>query len=108
MTIQADVRGVAQHFGVDPALLQAVVNAEGNILRAVQCAIPSCQTREKALEITCRSMVHAMRDYLSNQRLNGDFVAFWSKRWAPVGAENDPTHLNANWTDNVRKLWGAA
>lgn len=71
MTIQADVRSVATHFGVDPALLQAVVNAEGNILRAVQVSLPTVQTRDKALEVTCRSMVHALRDYVANQGLNG-------------------------------------
>lgn len=108
MTIDPDVRGVAAYFGLDPALVQAVVNAEGNIVRAVQCSIPSVQTREDALRIVCRSAVHAMRDYVRTQGLAGDFVAFWSKRWAPVGATNDPTGLNANWTTNVRKLWGVA
>jgi hypothetical protein len=49
-----------------------------------------------------------MRDYIVNQGLAGDFVANWSKRWAPVGADNDPHHLNENWTNNVRKLWGVA
>jgi len=27
---------------------------------------------------------------------------------APPNAENDPTHLNENWPNNVRKLWGVA
>lgn len=106
MTIDPEIRGVAAHFGVDPKLLAAVVQAEGNILRAVQCSVPSCQTREKALEITCRSMVHAMRDYITEQQQNADFVEFWAKRWAPIKAANDPTNLNQNWAKNVRQLWG--
>lgn len=31
-----------------------------------------------------------------------DFIAFLGKRYAPVGAENDPKGLNHFWVDNVR------
>jgi hypothetical protein len=106
MTIDADVRAVAKQFGLDPRLLQAVVNAEGNIVKAVQCSIPSVTTREKALDVTCRSAVHAMSDFLHERGLQAAFVEFWQKRWAPNGATNDPTQLNANWSTNVKKLWG--
>jgi hypothetical protein len=82
MIIDPDVRGVSAHFGVDAALIQAVVQAEGNIVRAVQCSIPSVQTREQALQILCRSAVHAMSDYIRHDRA-GAFVEFWQKRWAP-------------------------
>src|SRR5205809_584332 len=107
MTIAPDVRGVAAHFGIDPKLLQAVVMAEGNIVRAVQCSIPSVTTRDEALKITARSCVHAMSDWIQG---GGDsrrdaFVEFWAKRWAPIGATNDPTHLNSNWASNVERLW---
>jgi hypothetical protein len=30
------------------------------------------------------------------------FVDFMQRRWAPIGAENDPNNLNANWAPNVR------
>lgn len=30
------------------------------------------------------------------------FVDFMQRRWAPIGAENDPDNLNANWAPNVR------
>ena len=33
----------------------------------------------------------------------GTFVDFMRDRWAPIGAENDPTGLNPYWNDNVRK-----
>lgn len=106
MTLDPDVRGAAAHFGVDASLIQAVVNAEGNILRAVQCSLPSVQTREKALEVVCRSAVHAMSDYVRLQPSSrAEFIAFWGERWAPVGAANDPRGLNASWVGNVRKLW---
>lgn len=102
--IDPDVRRIAKRFGVDAALIQAVIQAEGNIVKAVQCSVPSVTTREEAIEITCRSAAHAMSDFLKQSNPAG-FVSFWAARWAPVGAKNDPTSLNANWPKNVLKLW---
>jgi hypothetical protein len=102
--IDPDVRRVANRFGLDPKLLQAVVKAEGNIIKAVQCSFPNVTTTEQALDITCRSAVHAMSDYIKQTDPEG-FVAFWGARWAPRGVDNDPTDLNANWPQNVQRLW---
>lgn len=108
MKIDADVAAVAKHFGLDAKMIQAVVNAEGDILKAVRCSLPATKDRAAALDITCRSAVHAMSDFLTNAD-SGDlaegFVDFWAKRWAPQGATNDPTGLNANWPRNVLRLW---
>jgi hypothetical protein len=104
MIIDADVASIAKHFGVDPALIQAVVQAEGNILRAVQSSIPTVTTRQQAIEITCRSAVHAMSDFVKAEHAP-DYVKAWGERWAPVGVSNDPNHLNKNWSANVLKLW---
>ena len=35
------------------------------------------------------------------RRYKGDLLAF-AKRWAPVGAKNDPKGLNKNWYKNAR------
>lgn len=35
------------------------------------------------------------------KRYNGDLESF-SKRWAPVGAQNDPQGLNNNWLKNAK------
>ena len=108
MTIDPDVRGIATHWGLDPQLLQAVVQAEGNIVAAVQCSIPSVQTREKALDVLARSCTHALCDFVRTSA-PGSFIEFWRNRWAPLGAANDPHALNANWSVNVAQLsgWGA-
>jgi len=95
---------IAKHFGVDPRLIQAVCDAEGNILKAVQCSIPSVTTREEAIEITCRSAAHALSDYVRAHHA-ASFIAMWAERWAPPGAKNDPTSLNKNWAPNVLNLW---
>ena len=107
MRIEGDVNRIAKVFGVDPALLQAVVNAEGNIVKAVQCSIRSVSTRAEALQVTARSAVHAMCDWIKTggEERKESFVAFWANRWAPVGASNDPAGLNANWARNVDRLW---
>jgi hypothetical protein len=102
--IDPDVRRIAARFGVDPKLIQAVVKAEGNILKAVQCSLPKVSTVEEALEITCRSAAHAMSDYIKQSDPEA-FVTFWGHRWAPVGATNDPTNLNKNWPVNVLRFW---
>ena len=107
MKIEADVNRIARAFGIDPALLQAVVNAEGDIVVAVRCSIGSVSTRAEALQITSRSAVHAMCDWIKSggEDRQDAFVAFWANRWAPVGAKNDPANLNVNWASNVDKLW---
>lgn len=104
MTLDADVAAVAKHWGLDPLLLQAVVQSEGNIVKAVQCSLPTVQTRAEALEVLARSATHALSDYVKRSAAS-DFVSFWAARWAPVGAANDPQDLNVNWYQNVLKLW---
>ncbi len=119
MTIDLDVAVTAKHFGIDAALIQAVLIAEGNIVKAVSISVPSIlqtpkdQQRQQAIEITCRSAVHAMSDFLqspasaysSGPTLAAQFVDFWAKRWAPVGVANDPHGLNSFWSKNVMSAW---
>lgn len=104
MTIDTDVQAVATHWGLDPRLLQAVVHAEGNILKAVQCSLPHVQNRAEALEVLARSATHALSDFVK-AREAADFVSFWAARWAPVGAANDPHNLNRHWGPNVLNGW---
>jgi hypothetical protein len=104
MTIDPDVKRIAKYFGVDAALIQAVVVADGNILKAVQCSIPSVTTREEALKVTCRSAAHALSDFVKANH-GAEFITFWGHRWAPVGAVNDPSDLNRNWPRNVAAGW---
>lgn len=106
--IDPDVRRIARRFAGSsptfPRLIQAVVRAEGDILKAVRCSVPTCKDREEALEITCRSATHAMSDYLKDLDADG-FVEYWAAKWAPKGAGNDPKNLNVHWAPNVQKLW---
>lgn len=109
--IDADVLKFARKWAGDSPefarLIQAVVDAEGNIVRAVAISVPSVATRDAALDVLCRSACHALIDYVlqGGPASGADFVEFWARRWAPKGVKNDPTNLNANWPKNVKQLW---
>lgn len=107
MTIDADVSAVAARWGLSPALLQAIILSEGDIVAAVRCTVPSVATRAQALEILARSTTHRMQEYVADHDPRG-FVDYFASKWAPVGVSNDPTSLNSNWPRNVFKLWAPA
>ena len=54
-----------------------------------------------ARRITLNSIRNAKRRWNSDGN-PGSFLDFMAKRWAPVGAENDPGGLNRHWVKNVR------
>lgn len=94
---------VAKRFGLDPKWIEAVQKAEGGedaLVKAVRRSVPTCADYAQALDITARSIVHRLSDYVKERWLV-DFVHFLGARWAPVGADNDPHGLNANWVPNV-------
>jgi hypothetical protein len=109
--IDPDTRRIAKRFAGSspsfPKLIAAVEKAEGNIVKAVECSMtldPARDKREQALDITCRSAVHAMSDFIREHHAE-EYVQYWAKRWAPVGAANDPTGLNRNWPINTVRFW---
>lgn len=50
-----------------------------------------------ARQACLNTIAHARKDWDGK----GDFIAFLGKRYAPVGAANDPKGLNKNWVRNV-------
>lgn len=108
MTIDSDVRGIGETFASSEAMMeaaQAIVNAEGDILRAVQCSIPTTATREEAIRVVYRSLIHRAFDYLK-ANCGREFISYVGGYWAPIGVANDPHNLNENWVPNVSRLWG--
>ena len=106
MTLENDVRAVAHEFGIDPHLLQAVVNAEGDIVEAVHKTIPSVTTRTQALRIATRSAVHAMCDWIKygGYGRREAYILYWGRRWRPLD-EQDSDRINENWAGNVYPVW---
>ncbi len=83
-------------------LVDAMVKAEGGdeaFIRAVRISVPDCADLDEARRIAVNTITHAQWDYAMHE--HSDFIAFLGARWAPVGAQNDPTNLNANWVKNV-------
>jgi hypothetical protein len=98
----------AKKYNIDPNLVAAVVKAEGDIVKAVQCSYPHVESVTDALDILCRSITHAMSDFVKQPTIAHPFVAFFGARWAPTNVKNDPTHLNENWVHNVYEIWSNA
>jgi hypothetical protein len=102
VTAKDMIEKTARHFGVPAVLIEAIVRAEGGdraFVRGIALTIPTCHTFEEALEIACRTVAHAACDFALLAA--PQFIAFLGGRWAPVGAKNDPNHLNENWVPNV-------
>ena len=52
----------------------------------------------------CAATVQKNYDRWVKAGRKGDYLVFLSKRYCPIGADNDPNGLNHNWLGNVRKL----
>jgi len=83
-----------------PYMKQAVKVAEGDPTRhgVRSVSVDSPNEADKVLENSIRN------NYIRWKQAGspGKFVDFMQQRWAPIGAENDPTNLNTNWSPNVR------
>jgi hypothetical protein len=100
------IQDKAKFFGLDVNFIRAMVKAEGGaeaFVKAVQCSVKTCKTLEKAIEIACRSVAHRAFEYAVSPKLQkaGTFTEYLGSKWAPIGADNDPTGLNNNWVKNV-------
>ena len=88
----------------DSALADAIYRAEGGARAQYPYGVRSIDTHGDAAyarRITLNSIRNAKRRWNSDGN-PGSFLDFMAKRWAPVGAENDPGGLNRHWVKNVR------
>jgi len=111
--------------GVDPDIVKAIRRAENGVPGREFGIIPTDRYREdegftdsdgrfiryrSEVEKQCRWCVRTVEanmgrwKRLSKEKRKGytDFIDFMGDRYCPVGAENDPNGLNANWERNVR------
>lgn len=84
------------------------------VVDAIRCAEGGNKAKRPygVLSVPTRSEAHARSVCLNTVRRNwdrweaegspGDFIDYLGKRYAPVGAKNDPRGLNKNWPRNVR------
>ena len=122
-------------FYCDPftPLLMAMIRAEGGeaaFVKAIQCSYPKTKDFPEALARACKTLRNRVVEYQSRdlgplmetqaaaamdpwtgealpRRLlfTTTFIEFLGARWAPVGADNDPTALNVNWVPNVTAMY---
>ena len=116
---------ISAYYGIDAAMLQAIVDAEGGreaYIRAIECSRPEVSTFEVALAVGAKTVRNALGMYPGSPFVlmphtgpdpwtgeNGarrhcyshDFIARLGSHWAPIGAANDPKNLNLNWVPNV-------
>jgi hypothetical protein len=107
---QGQVVAVCHQWGLAPAPIFAIIEAEGgsayHLIKAVQCSEPTITTFIKALDVACRSYVHALSDEaMATGLVRVAVMARLQRRWAPLGVDNDPKNLNANWLTNVLSQW---
>jgi N-acetyl-anhydromuramyl-L-alanine amidase AmpD len=101
-----------QRNDLDPWLAVAIAGAETTWATNPNAA-PRSTTGHNAwgyLSATYGSWeegINGISDYLGQQYLDLGLTttAKISGKWAPVGAANDPTHLNENWTANVNQFY---
>jgi hypothetical protein len=98
---------VGQKYGIDPLLLVAISGAESSFGKEVKGGTFNpfgwgphrpMGSWDNAIETVGRGL---RKGYYDEGR---DTPAEIAGKWAPIGAGNDPTNLNSNWTKNVSKF----
>ena len=110
----AAIKEMAQRRGVDWAFVAAIRKAEnGGDGRQFGVLSVEAATYEDQLMVCCNSVAHRLDEYPANPvgRRDGrlvyreGFIDYFARHWAPIGADNDPSGLNANWTNNVEAFY---
>lgn len=109
------IERVAHSLGIDPLFVAAIRKAEGGRdgreFGVLSVPAPDYNSQ---LRICCNTVKNFLAAYDTNpfsvimskgaiKRLiySGNFIASFARKWAPIGAENDPRNLNRNWFTNV-------
>lgn len=82
-------------------VVDAIYKAEGGKSAKVHYGILSVKTKNP--NKTCLEVVrwHYLKWSGSDARYKTDFIPYLRDKYAPLGAKNDPRHLNQNWAKNV-------
>lgn len=112
------IRASALAHGIDPYFVGAIRKAEnGGPGREFGVLSTKATTYQAQLDTCCATVRQRMLEKAPRLRpyrpangilrlcLNSDWIEWFGSVWAPLGASNDPTHLNANWANNVTILY---
>jgi hypothetical protein len=107
----------AEGAGIDPAFLQALRRAEnggpGREFGVLSVPAPTYQEQARVAAESIRRNVERFAERGGQAvdptgRYTPDFIAFFSSRYAPVGAANDPRGLNRHHARNLLRLYTEA
>lgn len=112
------IRQIAAEYGVDPLFIMAIREQEsGRAGREFGVLSTAAPTWDAQCAVCCASVrnrlslwaspVFALSQGPSVKRLrySDSFIETFASRWAPVGADNDPENLNANWAAGVIHIY---
>lgn len=102
-------------YNVDARMLAAIRKAEnggpGREFGVTSVPAPDYQSQANVAAESIRNnqdRYEAEKGYASTTldgRITDEFIAYMGARYAPIGAANDPTGLNANWVRNVQNFY---
>ena len=107
------IKACCTAYGVNAYFVAAIRVAEnGNPGREFGVLSTPAPTYADQLRITCETVAHRLTLFAGNAHArigkvsvqSRAFVDWFAQIWAPGGASNDPTDLNANWASNVLML----
>ena len=89
---------------VESDFLDAIYLAEGGARARVPYGVLSVTVRSKAQarEVAARVVRREWAVYSALHGRREDFATHFARRWAPLGASNDPTGLNRHLAGNIR------
>jgi hypothetical protein len=109
------IQRAAARAGVDPAFLQALRRTEnggpGREFGVLSVPAPTYEDQVRVAAETVKRNVERFEGGggravdAASGRYTPEFVAFFSRRYAPVGAANDPSGLNRHHARNLLRLY---
>ena len=112
---QAKIFYWAAKIGVQPEFLAAIRMAEnGGPGREFGVLSQEANTYDLQCKLAALSIRNNLFRFVTdnsnmwptvNDRYSNVFIAYMGRRWAPVGARNDPNGLNKNWIVNVTNFY---
>lgn len=85
-------------------LADAIFVAEGGVKAKVPYGILSVKVRDKAeARRVCLNTIRNNWRRWEEAGRKGEYLEFLARRYAPVGAQNDPKGLNRHWLRNVKE-----
>jgi hypothetical protein len=108
----------AARAGVDPAFLQALRRVEnggpGREFGVLSVPAPTYQDQARVAADSIRRSVERFTARggtavdAATGRYTPEFIAFFSRRYAPIGVANDPANLNRHHTRNLLRVYSDA